>query len=39
LVVLIGMAGIYLGDHWATDVLASYLIGLALLGITLWVYL
>jgi membrane-associated phospholipid phosphatase len=39
LVMLIGPARIYLGDHWATDVLGSYLIGLALLGITLWVYL
>jgi membrane-associated phospholipid phosphatase len=39
LVVLIGPARIYLGDHWATDVLGAYLIGLALLGITLWIYL
>lgn len=39
IVILIGPSRIYLGDHWATDVLGSYMIGGALLGITLWVYL
>lgn len=39
MIVLIGPARIYLGDHWASDVLGAYLIGLALLGLTLWLYL
>jgi len=38
-VALIGPSRIYLGDHWASDVLGSYLIGGVLLGITLWIYL
>src|SRR5260370_468519 len=38
-IVLIGPARIYLGDHWAGDVLGSYLIGGVLLGMALWVYL
>jgi len=39
LVVLVGLSRIYLGDHWASDVMGSYLIGGVLLGVTLWVYL
>ncbi|HVB24456.1 MAG TPA: phosphatase PAP2 family protein [Ktedonobacteraceae bacterium] len=38
-VVLIGPSRIYLGDHWATDVLGAYLIAIALLSISLFIYL
>jgi membrane-associated phospholipid phosphatase len=38
-VVLIGPSRIYLGDHWASYVLGSYLIGGVLLGFAVVVYL
>lgn len=38
-VAMIGPSRIYLGDHWASDVLGAYLIGGVLLGVTLWIYM
>lgn len=37
-IVLIGPSRIYLGDHWATDVIGAYLAGSVLLCLGLLVY-
>ncbi len=38
LVALIGLSRIYLGEHWASDVLGAYLLGSLWLALTIYVY-
>lgn len=38
LIALIGMSRIYLGQHWASDVLGAYLLGTLTLVVNIWVY-
>ena len=38
LIVLIGISRIYLGDHWASDVLGAYLLGCLILATVIWFY-
>lgn len=38
-VVMVGPSRVYLGAHWSSDVLGSYLISGVLLGVALWLYL
>lgn len=38
-VALVGPSRIYLGDHWASDVLGGYVIAGVWLGLSLWLYL
>jgi undecaprenyl-diphosphatase len=38
LIALVGMSRIYLGQHWASDVLGAYLLGTLTLVVNIWFY-
>jgi undecaprenyl-diphosphatase len=38
LIALVGVSRVYLGQHWASDVLAAYLLGTVWLSVTIFVY-
>ena len=38
MVALIGVSRIYSGQHWASDVLAAYVLGSVWLGLSIWFY-